>query len=379
MGLDDMKKRIFFVLVSVLSFALAACGNGSRNETETSGQADSADAAEEVTISSEYLSWLGSDAASEAETYLALGDDYCTDAYVSGEDLVLVLTDDQQERLLSYNTDSVSEDIESFESQADGYTFESADDYTSIRFSCDENMDITELLLLIQSTAMVYSLNNAICNQTEWDTYIYIINCHTGETASSGSFRYDTISISYMLWEASYYTAASSEPIYTNDDGEDVYQIRIAASYFSGISETGAQEYAEEISAAGSTYCTEAYESDGDLILEMTDAQIENYLALRDENAASVIEEFEALSDTYSFSRSEDYSSFTLSCDENIDSAKLEEISTVLVYLYGFNHALYAKTYWETYVYIVDCETGEVVSEGNARYDTIIVDDEIWE
>ena len=224
---------------------------------------------------------------------------------------------------------------------------------------------------------MVYSLNNAICNQTEWDTYIYIINCHTGETASSGSFRYDTISISYMLWEASYYTAASSEPIYTNDDGEDVYQIRIAASYFSGISDTGAQEYAEEISASGSTYCTEAYKSDGDLILEMTDAQIENYLALRDENAASVTEEFEALSDTYSFSRSEDYSSFTLSCDENIDSTKLEEISTVLVYLYGFNHALYAKTYWETYVYIVDCETGEVVSEGNARYDTIIVDDEI--
>ena len=140
------------------------------------------------------------------------------------------------------------------------------------------------------------------------------------------------------------------------------------------------ESYIDYLFELGDTYLSDAYESeDGDLIIEVNDDQRTALMDYYDRLYESYLENFLEQDENYAFVGSDDYSSFTVYCDENIDMHDLYDIVLAAAYNYSFNHALYAKTHNDTTIQIAYYETGEIVMEGSFLFDSLTVESSIWE
>ena len=360
-----MKNPVCFLLSLCIVLGLFACSTEEINA---------------VVISEEAVVLQGYTIEDYVDYLFELGDTYITDAYANEDgDLIIEVNGDQRDALMDYYDSLYESYLEQFLKQDENYAFDGSDDYASFALYCDEDTSYTYLLKALVYIGYAYTMNHALYDGSEANTSISVMNCHTNQTILSiDSFIDMDISFNEADFVVSNYTDEDKEPIYTNEAGEDVYLIHINYLYFVDL-EDDADDYATDLLSYGEEYISDAYAEDDDLYIEATDNQIANLLALRDENFQENVDGFLALSTNYSFEGSEDYSSFTVYCDENIDTQDLYDLVIAAAYNYSFNHALYAKTYNDTTVRIAHYETGEIVLEGSFLFDSLTVDSLIWE
>ena len=188
------KKRgkIFLgLLISVLILCLGGCA-GSPEELE---------GVTEIVIPASYLQFVGADAEDTAESYR----EHCTDSEVRDTSVVLDVTDRQKNDIIQMNQEFIDKVLDEFQNKNPAYSYELADDYSSIVYTYDENLDSFLQAELLMGITSMYALNGIIENNTtEWNVKVTIENCHTGKTVAHGELPEDTVSFGKSEWIKSY-------------------------------------------------------------------------------------------------------------------------------------------------------------------------------
>ena len=155
----------------------------------------------EIVIPASYLQFAGADAEDTAESYR----EYCTDSEVRDTDVVLEVTDSQKDDIMQMNQDFIDKTLDEFKDGNPEYSYELADDYSSIVYAYDEKIDASLQAQLLMGVTSMYALNGIIENNTsEWSVEIAIENCHTGKTVAHGILPEDTVSFGESEWRESY-------------------------------------------------------------------------------------------------------------------------------------------------------------------------------
>lgn len=175
----------------ILCFSLAACGSV-KAETK------------EIRLPESLILFSGSTAEETEKSYKELGKAYCTDAYVDGGGLVMVMTDQQVKNMLDYNNDWVEELTEKFEASGNGYEITGDSHYQSVDFSYDENMAANTQIETIYGIVAMYGMNYILTEDADWSVDVSIVNCHTGRTVAEGTLPEETLNFDNDDWRASY-------------------------------------------------------------------------------------------------------------------------------------------------------------------------------
>ena len=155
----------------------------------------------EIVIPASYLQFAGADAEDTAESYR----EYCTDSEVRDTDVVLEVTDSQKDNIIQMNQDFIYRTLDEFKDGNPEYSYELADDYSSIVYAYDEKIDASLQAQLLMGVTSMYALNGIIENNTsEWSVEIAIENCHTGKTVAHGILPEDTVEFGESEWRESY-------------------------------------------------------------------------------------------------------------------------------------------------------------------------------
>lgn len=188
-------KRSREIIIGLLILILILCSGGCVGEpTDTEKMT-------EIVIPASYLQFAGADAEDTAESYR----EYCTDSDVRDMDVVLEVTDSQKDDIMQMNQDFIDKTLDEFKDVNSEYSYELADDYSSIVYTYDEKIDASLQAQLLMGVTSMYALNGIIENNTaEWSVKITIENCHTGKTVAHGELPEDTVSFGESEWRESY-------------------------------------------------------------------------------------------------------------------------------------------------------------------------------
>ena len=188
-------KRRREIIAGLLILILILCSWGCAGEPADTEQLT------EIVIPASYLQFAGADAEDTAESYRA----YCTDSEVRDTDVVLEVTDSQKDDIMQMNQDFIDKTLDEFKDGNPEYSYELADDYSSIVYAYDEKIDASLQAQLLMGVTSMYALNGIIENNTsEWSVEIAIENCHTGKTVAHGILPEDTVSFGESEWRESY-------------------------------------------------------------------------------------------------------------------------------------------------------------------------------
>lgn len=189
------RKRRGNIFPGLLIPALILCSSG------CAGSSTESEVVTEIVIPASYLQFVGADAKDAAESYR----EYCTDSEVRDTDVVLEVTDSQKDDIIQMNQDFIDRTLDEFKDGNPEYSYELADDYSSIVYAYDEKINASLQAQLLMGVASMYALNGIIKNNTtEWSVKITIENCHTGKTVAHGELPEDTVSFGKNEWGKSY-------------------------------------------------------------------------------------------------------------------------------------------------------------------------------
>lgn len=191
-----MRRRIINNAISVLiALALAVDLSG------CAGKSEDTENLTEIVIPESYLQFTGADPEETAESY----QEYCTNAEVSGADVVLEVTDKQKDNIMQMNQSFIDKTLEKFKDENTDYSYEMDENYASIVYAYDENIDAYLQAQLLMGVTSIYVLNRMIENTTsEWSVEVTIENCHTGKTVAHGELPEDTLTFGESEWRESY-------------------------------------------------------------------------------------------------------------------------------------------------------------------------------
>lgn len=183
------------LISGLLILILVLCSGGCAGEPADTEQLT------EIVIPASYLQFADADAEDTAESYR----EYCTDSKVRDTDVVLEVTDSQKDDIIQMNQDFIDRTLDEFKDGNPEYSYELADDYSSIVYAYDEKIDASLQAQLLMGVTSMYALNGIIENNTsEWSVEIAIENCHTGKTVAHGILPEDTVSFGESEWRESY-------------------------------------------------------------------------------------------------------------------------------------------------------------------------------
>ena len=183
------------IISGLLILILVLCSGGCSGELADTEQLT------EIVIPASYLQFVGADAEDTAESYR----EYCTDSEVRDMDVVLEVTDSQKDDIMQMNQDFIDKTLDEFMDGNPEYSYELADDYSSIVYSYDDKIDASLQAQLLLGVTSMYALNGIIENNTsEWSVEIAIENCYTGKTVAHGILPEDTVSFGESEWRESY-------------------------------------------------------------------------------------------------------------------------------------------------------------------------------
>lgn len=103
-----MKKKIlsFFMLMIMLTFC--ACAGQTRLKEIDSEQLC------EITIPESFIIFCGMDVKSMADAFEKYGEEYCTGVVIDGNNVVIVVTEEQRKNLIHMNKDYIDELVAPF-------------------------------------------------------------------------------------------------------------------------------------------------------------------------------------------------------------------------------------------------------------------------
>lgn len=186
------KKIISGLFILTLIFITSGCAKTAQ---------DTENITQRIVIPASYLQFAGADAEDTAESYR----EYCEGSEVSDQDVVLDVTDRQKSIIMQMNQDYIDNTLAEFEDANSGYSYELADDYSSIVYAYDEKIDSSLQAQLLMGVTSMYALNGIFENNTgKWSVELTVKNCHSGKTVAYGILPEDTLSFGENEWEESY-------------------------------------------------------------------------------------------------------------------------------------------------------------------------------
>ncbi len=194
-------KRTCLVLLSVL-LLLCSC---SKNEKEKNENVEKTEKTEKYIIPESWLRFSGMTPEESLESLLKLGEDYYTDAIVSGNNLELMLTDRQRDNHIKRNDEYLNEIVATVSEANSLYRCVLDENYQKFEIHMDEKMSTYLQVTTLGMFALCYGQNYMFKNKTsEWSVDISIYNCHTGKLVISMTVPTDLGSWGDKEWEASY-------------------------------------------------------------------------------------------------------------------------------------------------------------------------------
>lgn len=188
------KQKIIVILLLLFCIGLSGCSKSPKAEENVKN----------IVVPENLIEFSRTTAEEMKKSYQELGDDYCTDAYVNGETLVMVMNDEQIQNMLDYNDDWVKELKDKFENSGEGYQIIGSEDYTKVIFKYDENMEIDLQIRTIYGIIGMYAINYVITQNENWSVEVEIVNCHTGKMVAKGNLPGTPLNFGENEWANSY-------------------------------------------------------------------------------------------------------------------------------------------------------------------------------
>ena len=158
------------------------------------------------------------------------------------------------------------------------------------------------------------------------------------------------------------------------------FDVLIPNSYckFTGLS---TNDLAESFTIIGSDSVRSFQIIEEDVIITVTQKQINDLIKRINDNIASFIMSFEKSNENYRFVGSDDYTLMEFYCDEKIDSMSLYVATSAISSAYALNNILYEKDpdWGDVILKVVNCHTGKTVVEANLLNDKFSINQEAWE
>ena len=200
-------KKIILFMVSALMVFCVACGQEPEGTTENLIENDVKTSEEDTTeyvIPESYLA-QGFDPQEIADACMEKGPDYCTNARVEGNTVILELTDTQRLNFIEKNNEEAKVWAESYLQADENYRIEGSDDYKEITFYCDEKVPLMALSQASGATIQSYGLNQILEeNSGQWSVHVSIVNCHTGKIVVEGDLPQEELIFTPNDWTESY-------------------------------------------------------------------------------------------------------------------------------------------------------------------------------
>lgn len=191
--MKQFKQKIVAILV-LLCIGLSSCSKLPKAEANIKN----------IVVPESLIEFCGTTAEEMQKSYQELGEEYCTDSYVSEETLVLVMNDEQIQNMLDYNNDWVKELKDKFEDSGKDYQIVSSGDYKKVIFKYDEDMNIDLQIQTIYGIIGMYAINYVITQNENWAVEVEIVNCHTGKIVAEGNLPNIPLNFGASEWENSY-------------------------------------------------------------------------------------------------------------------------------------------------------------------------------
>lgn len=188
-------KRMKSVITCLLIPVMILCYVGCASEPEEQEKVT------EIIIPQSYLTFVDAGAEDTAQSYR----EYCMDSEVKNADVVLRVTESQKEDIFQMNQDYIDKTLKKFTDENPEYSYQLSEDYSSIVYTYDENIDEFLQTQLLMGVTSMYALNGIIDNNTaDWSVEITIKNCHTNKIVAQGKLPKDTLSFGEDEWKESY-------------------------------------------------------------------------------------------------------------------------------------------------------------------------------
>lgn len=192
----DKRIRKWLMGISLICLSLLSVGCSQNNKNEIQEEALT-----EITIPASFLQFTGNDVQESALGYEA----YCTNAQVSGEDVVLQVTEQEKADLIKMNQDFIDDALADFTVENPQYSYELKEDFSRVTYRFDENIDPTVMASLLIGVTSMTVLNGIIeNNESDWSIEVIIENCHTNKIVAEGTLPQDTIAFGESEWQQSY-------------------------------------------------------------------------------------------------------------------------------------------------------------------------------
>lgn len=189
----NIKNRTVALL---LLLVVSICGCNNVNKTEIASQ---------FLIPNSYMEFANRSKEIEAQSYINLGEEYCSDVKIVEEGIILLLNKEQKEKLITRNNKNLQSIKKELMDQNSKYKIDEDSNYKKVSLYFDEKVPTDLQTRLIGFYVCGYAVNSILLSgDTEWSVNIEIINCNTQKMVVSGTPPKETFSYGPKEWKESY-------------------------------------------------------------------------------------------------------------------------------------------------------------------------------
>lgn len=216
-----MSKKIIAVLMLLTLVFLTACGStsGAVPTVEPVEQEEAGTGTPQFVFPKSYAWFLGkmdyaplgaSNVPAPSGDY-PLAPEFGESAIVQGNKIILTATDEQRAALLGQTDVLLSQAVDAWMNLNPEYTFQNAEDYSSLEFGMDEfysaidvEHQIEETNLILTIIYMVHASHILITGDSDVTTDVKLTNYHSEKTAQEFSYPAQSLELAAIQWEETY-------------------------------------------------------------------------------------------------------------------------------------------------------------------------------
>lgn len=216
-----MSKKIIAILMLLTLIALTACGAapGAVPTVESVEQEDGATGTPQFLFPKSYAWFLGkmdyaplgaSNVPAPSGDY-PIPPEFGESAMVQGNKIILTATDEQRAALAAQTDLLLSQAVDAWMNLNPEYTFQNAEDYSSLVFGMDESYSaidvehqIEETNLILTILYMVHSNHILVSGDSDITTEVKLVNYHSEKTAQEFSYPTQSLELAAIQWEETY-------------------------------------------------------------------------------------------------------------------------------------------------------------------------------
>lgn len=216
-----MSKKIIAVLMLMTLVFLTACGSstGALPTVEPVEQEDRDTGTPQFLFPKSYAWFLGkmdyvplgaSNVPAPSGDY-PIAPEFGESASVQGNKIILTATDEQRAALMGQTDLLLSQAVDAWMNLNPEYTFQNAEDYSSLEFGMDESYSaidvehqIEETNLILTIIYMVHANHILITGDSEITTAVKLTNYHSEKIAQEFSYPARGLELAAIQWEETY-------------------------------------------------------------------------------------------------------------------------------------------------------------------------------